>query len=48
LNHLANELILRESDGDAIQSRPPLSAHIAESVAISALLDLKYQRPLTL
>src|ERR1700691_5768344 len=48
LNHLPNELVLREPHGNAIQGRAPLSAHVAKRVAVAALLDLKHQRTLAL
>src|SRR5215813_12315437 len=38
LNHLANELVVRESHSDTVQGGPPLATHVAKSVAIAALL----------
>src|SRR5580700_1193148 len=48
LNHLPNELVLRQPHRNAVQSRPPLSATVAKRVAVAALLDLKHQRALAL
>src|SRR5215469_9414266 len=48
LNHLPDELVLREADCNTIQSRPSLSSGSAEGVAISALLGLKHKRTLAL
>src|SRR5258708_26068695 len=48
LDHLPDELVTRKSHGDTIQSRPPLSAGIADRMAIATLLDLKYKRTLPL
>src|SRR5580698_3525357 len=48
LNHLANELVLRQPHGNAVQGWPPLSTHVAERMAIAALLDLKHERTLPL
>src|SRR3984885_2567682 len=48
LNYLANELILRQTHGNAIQGWSPLSTRVAERVAIAALLDLKHERTLAL
>src|ERR1700678_2506014 len=48
LNHLANELILRQANGNAVQGWPPLSTRVAERVAVAALLDLKHERTLPL
>src|SRR5580693_2092762 len=48
LNHLANELVLRQTHGNAVQSWPPLSTHVAQRVAVAALLDLKHERTLPL
>lgn len=48
LNHLANELVLRESHGNAVECGAPLSAEITERVAIAALLDLEHKGSLSL
>src|SRR4029077_6892610 len=48
LNHLADERVLREPHGNAIERRTPLSAEFAERMAIAALLLLKYESPLSL
>src|SRR3984885_1705317 len=48
LNYLANELILRQTHGNAIQGWSPLSTRVAERVAVAALLDLKHERTLAL
>src|ERR1700690_636572 len=48
LDYLPDELVLREPHCDAIQGWPPLSARIAERVAVAALLHLKHQRTLPL
>src|ERR1700683_55900 len=48
LNYLANELVLRQTLGNAVQGWSPLSTHIAQRVAVAALLDLKYERTLAL
>ena len=47
LNHLPDELVLRQSNRDTVQSRASLSAGIAKGVAVAALLYLKHQRALT-
>src|SRR5258706_4168717 len=41
LDHLADELVLREPHGDAIQRRASLPAQLPEGMAVAALLDLK-------
>src|ERR1700733_2106369 len=48
LNHLPNELVLRQPHGNAVQGWPPLSTRVAKRVAVAALLDLKHQRTLPL
>src|SRR5580698_7164087 len=48
LDHLPNELVLREPHGNAIQGWPSLSTRVAKGVAVAALLDLKDKRTLTL
>src|SRR5713226_3803461 len=46
LDHLADELVLREPHGDAIQRRASLPAQLPEGMAVAALLDLKNKRAL--
>src|SRR5713226_5479775 len=48
LDHLADELVLREPHGDAIQSWASLAAHFSEGMAVAALLDLENKRALPL
>src|ERR1700740_209127 len=48
LNHLADELVLREPHGNAVERRAPLSAELTERMAIAALLHLKHESPLPL
>src|ERR1700722_120434 len=48
LNHLANELVLRQPHGNAVQSWSALSTCVAERVAVAALLDLKHECTLPL
>src|SRR6476659_2411467 len=48
LNHLSNELVLREAHGDAIETRAALAATVAKSVAIAALFRLEHERSLSL
>src|ERR1700756_894 len=48
LNHLADELILREPHGDAVQHRASLPADSSKGVAVAALLNLQNQRALAL
>src|SRR5258708_34248305 len=48
LDHLANERVLREPHGDAIQGRSSLLTNLPEGMAVAALLDLKNERPLPL
>src|SRR3984885_6778281 len=47
LNHLPNELVLRQPNGNAVQGWSPLSTRVAKRVAVAALLDLKNERALT-
>src|SRR5260370_16328282 len=44
LDHLADELVLREPHGDAIQRRASLPAQLPEGMAVAALLHLKNKR----
>src|SRR5690349_6656186 len=46
LNHLADELILRQPHSHAIQSRTAFAAILAEGMAVAALLRLKDKRAL--
>src|ERR1700741_1688611 len=48
LDPLADELVLREPHGDAIQRRASLSPQLPEGMAVAALLDLKNKRALPL
>src|SRR5580704_6029346 len=48
LDHLADELVLREPHGDAVERRPPLSAEFTERMAIAALLHLEHESALPL
>src|SRR5712692_8909373 len=48
LDHLADELVLREPHGNVVERRPPLSAEFTERMAIAALLHLKDESPLPL
>ena len=48
LNHLPDELVLRQPHGNAVQGWPPLSTRVAKRVAVAALLDLKHERTLPL
>src|SRR6266478_5394179 len=48
LNHLPNELVLRQPHSNAVQGWPPLSTRVAKGVAVAALLDLKHERTLPL
>ena len=48
LDHLADELILRELYSDSIQIWATLSAGVAERMAVVALLRLKNECPLPL
>src|ERR1700722_11050226 len=46
LNHLTNQLIGGQADGDCVQRRPAFSALIIERMAVVALLQLEDQRAL--
>src|SRR5262249_14178485 len=46
LDHLTDELILRESQRDAVESRTSLAARFPKGVAVATLLDLKHERAL--
>src|SRR5258706_13607562 len=48
LNHLTNQLIRRQADGDGVERRPALSSVAAERMAVPALLVLKHERTLAL
>jgi hypothetical protein len=48
LDYLADELILRELNGDSIQLRTTLTSRAAQRVAVVALLYLKNERALPL
>src|ERR1700689_2503121 len=48
LNHLADELVLREPRGNAVEGRTTLASRIAERMAVAALLALKNKRALSL
>jgi hypothetical protein len=48
LDHLADELVLREPHGNAVERRTPLSAEFTKRMAIAALLHLKYESSLSL
>ena len=48
LNHLPDELVLREPHGNAVERRSPLSAEFTERMAIPALLGLKNESSLPL
>ena len=48
LNHLADELVLREPHGNAVERRPSLSAEFTERMAIAALFRLKDESSLSL
>src|SRR5580704_6649644 len=48
LNHLADELVMREPHGNAIERRPPLSAEFTERMAIAALFSLEDESSLPL
>ena len=41
LDHLANELVLREPHGNTVQRRPSLPSRLTEGMAIAALFNLK-------
>src|SRR5882757_9698097 len=46
LNDLADQLVLRQSYGDAVECRPSLAARLSERMAIAALFGLKYESAL--
>ena len=48
LDDLADQLILREPDGDGVERRPAFAAVAVQRMAVVALLDLKHERPLPL
>src|ERR1700691_5206132 len=48
LDHLPNQLILRQTSGHGIQSRSALSALIVERVGVVALLELENESALSL
>ena len=48
LNHLADELVLREPHGNVVERWTSLSPELTERMAIAALLHLKYESPLSL
>src|SRR5690348_14342986 len=48
LDHLSNQLILREPYGNTVERRTSLSAEFTERMAIAALLHLKDERALPL
>ncbi len=48
LNHLTDQLILREPHRHLIESRTALSTRFAKRMAIAALFELKNQRSLPL
>src|SRR5579883_2209676 len=48
LNHLPNELILRETESDFIEGRATLPSLAAKRLAVAALLELKDKRALAL
>src|SRR5258707_882735 len=48
LDHLADELVLRQPHSDAIQRRASLPAHLTQRMAVAALFDLKDECALTL
>ena len=48
LDNLPDELVVRESHRDAVQSWPPLSASVAKRVTVATLLHLKHQGALPL
>src|SRR6202012_2660824 len=43
LQHLSDQLILRQSHGDRIEGRPSLAAKFPKRVTVAALLGLKHQ-----
>src|SRR5216684_1764137 len=48
LDHLADQLVLREPDGDSIERRPALPSRAFERVAVAALLELQDERSVSL
>jgi hypothetical protein len=48
LNHLANELVLREPHCNAVECWTSLPAKFTERMAIAALFDLKHESPFSL
>src|SRR5262245_1292916 len=48
LNHLTNQLVLRQAHGDAVERRTSLAATLIERMTIAALLRLKHERALSL
>src|SRR5258708_35831848 len=48
LNHLTDELIFGEPDGNAVESRASLPATFPNGMAVAALLGLKNERTLSL
>src|SRR6267154_3242679 len=48
LNHLANELVLCEPQGNTVEGGASLPAYVSERMTITALLYLKHQRALPL
>src|SRR5262249_61713884 len=48
LDHLADQLILREPHRDAVQRGPALTTRAAQRVAVAALLELQDQRSVPL
>src|SRR5258708_39442259 len=48
LDYLADQLVLRQSQGDAVQSRTSLPTTLTKRVTVAALLHLKDQRALSL
>src|SRR5262249_26077833 len=48
LDYLADQLVLRESHGDAIEGRTTLPAALTDGMAVAALLDLEDKRTLPL
>jgi hypothetical protein len=48
LNHLADELVLREPHCNAVERWTSLPAKFTERMAIAALFDLKHESPFSL
>jgi hypothetical protein len=46
LDYLANKLVLRQPNSNAVQCRPSLPARFPEGMTVAALLDLKNERAL--